>query len=201
MWMTKPCPCRKGRPHTLEPRPLSCQELIMQKPQGAGPASLIMQKPTSSACRAWAVTTRTLSPPCRPRPQTARPFRSCHGNGSSSKRSSERASSERWTLPLIHSQGATQDLVTCLSRLNINVLSLNLAMLLCPFSKVHLCEIENPQDLANLEFPFNVRKGRPLLVAVKILRPDASKNARLANTTDHVPKWQNVCRHLFIMPN
>uniref|UniRef100_A0A671STP7 receptor protein-tyrosine kinase n=1 Tax=Sinocyclocheilus anshuiensis TaxID=1608454 RepID=A0A671STP7_9TELE len=43
---------------------------------------------------------------------------------------------------------------------------------------VHLCEIENPQDLANLEFPFNVRKGRPLLVAVKILRPDASKNAR-----------------------
>ncbi|KAI4883324.1 hypothetical protein NFI96_024835 [Prochilodus magdalenae] len=46
------------------------------------------------------------------------------------------------------------------------------------FGEVHLCEIENPQDLANLEFPFNVRKGRPLLVAVKILRPDASKNAR-----------------------
>uniref|UniRef100_H2TVJ0 receptor protein-tyrosine kinase n=1 Tax=Takifugu rubripes TaxID=31033 RepID=H2TVJ0_TAKRU len=43
---------------------------------------------------------------------------------------------------------------------------------------VHLCEIENPQDLPILEFPFNVRKGRPLLVAVKILRPDASKNAR-----------------------
>uniref|UniRef100_A0A673J6S8 receptor protein-tyrosine kinase n=1 Tax=Sinocyclocheilus rhinocerous TaxID=307959 RepID=A0A673J6S8_9TELE len=43
---------------------------------------------------------------------------------------------------------------------------------------VHLCEIEDPQDLENLEFPFNVRKGRPLLVAVKILRPDASKNAR-----------------------
>uniref|UniRef100_H2MC95 receptor protein-tyrosine kinase n=1 Tax=Oryzias latipes TaxID=8090 RepID=H2MC95_ORYLA len=45
-------------------------------------------------------------------------------------------------------------------------------------SGVHLCEIENPQDLPSLEFPFNVRKGRPLLVAVKILRPDASKNAR-----------------------
>uniref|UniRef100_H3CRF4 receptor protein-tyrosine kinase n=1 Tax=Tetraodon nigroviridis TaxID=99883 RepID=H3CRF4_TETNG len=44
--------------------------------------------------------------------------------------------------------------------------------------QVHLCEIENPQDLPILEFPFNVRKGRPLLVAVKILRPDASKNAR-----------------------
>lgn len=42
-----------------------------------------------------------------------------------------------------------------------------------------MCEIENPQDLPDLEFPFNVRKGRPLLVAVKILRPDASKNARL----------------------
>ncbi|XP_035386838.1 epithelial discoidin domain-containing receptor 1 isoform X2 [Electrophorus electricus] len=46
------------------------------------------------------------------------------------------------------------------------------------FGEVHLCEIENPQDLPNMEFPFNVRKGRPLLVAVKILRPDASKNAR-----------------------
>lgn len=45
---------------------------------------------------------------------------------------------------------------------------------------MHLCEIESPQDLPNLEFPFNVRKGRPLLVAVKILRPDASKNARCA---------------------
>lgn len=46
------------------------------------------------------------------------------------------------------------------------------------FGEVHLCEIENPQDLPMLEFPFSVRKGRPLLVAVKILRPDASKNAR-----------------------
>uniref|UniRef100_A0A8C9RY42 Discoidin domain receptor tyrosine kinase 1 n=1 Tax=Scleropages formosus TaxID=113540 RepID=A0A8C9RY42_SCLFO len=46
------------------------------------------------------------------------------------------------------------------------------------FGEVHLCEIENPQELPSLEFPFNVRKGRPLLVAVKILRPDASKNAR-----------------------
>ncbi|TRY87313.1 hypothetical protein DNTS_023140 [Danionella cerebrum] len=46
------------------------------------------------------------------------------------------------------------------------------------FGEVHLCEIENPQDLATLEFPFNVRKGRSLLVAVKILRADASKNAR-----------------------
>ncbi|KAM4579715.1 epithelial discoidin domain-containing receptor 1 isoform 2-T2 [Odontesthes bonariensis] len=46
------------------------------------------------------------------------------------------------------------------------------------FGEVHLCEIENPQDLPTLEFPFNVRKGRRLLVAVKILRPDASKNAR-----------------------
>ncbi|XP_052002467.1 epithelial discoidin domain-containing receptor 1-like [Xyrauchen texanus] len=46
------------------------------------------------------------------------------------------------------------------------------------FGEVHLCEIENLQDLPNLEFTFNVRKERPLLVAVKILRPDASKNAR-----------------------
>uniref|UniRef100_A0A8C1NC99 receptor protein-tyrosine kinase n=1 Tax=Cyprinus carpio TaxID=7962 RepID=A0A8C1NC99_CYPCA len=54
-----------------------------------------------------------------------------------------------------------------------------ITMFLCSSKHwVHLCEIENPQDLENLEFPFNVRKGRPLLVAVKILRPDASKNAR-----------------------
>uniref|UniRef100_K7FGL7 receptor protein-tyrosine kinase n=1 Tax=Pelodiscus sinensis TaxID=13735 RepID=K7FGL7_PELSI len=46
------------------------------------------------------------------------------------------------------------------------------------FGEVHLCEVESPQDLPNLEFPFNVRKGRPLLVAVKILRSDATKNAR-----------------------
>uniref|UniRef100_A0A8C0GXZ6 receptor protein-tyrosine kinase n=1 Tax=Chelonoidis abingdonii TaxID=106734 RepID=A0A8C0GXZ6_CHEAB len=46
------------------------------------------------------------------------------------------------------------------------------------FGEVHLCEVESPQDLPILEFPFNVRKGRPLLVAVKILRSDATKNAR-----------------------
>ncbi|XP_010641747.2 epithelial discoidin domain-containing receptor 1 isoform X1 [Fukomys damarensis] len=46
------------------------------------------------------------------------------------------------------------------------------------FGEVHLCEVENPQDLASLDFPVSVRKGQPLLVAVKILRPDATKNAR-----------------------
>ncbi|KAF6113419.1 discoidin domain receptor tyrosine kinase 1 [Phyllostomus discolor] len=46
------------------------------------------------------------------------------------------------------------------------------------FGEVHLCEVENPQDLVSLDFPLNVRKGHPLLVAVKILRPDATKNAR-----------------------
>ncbi|OWK13211.1 DDR1 [Cervus elaphus hippelaphus] len=46
------------------------------------------------------------------------------------------------------------------------------------FGEVHLCEVESPQDLVSLDFPLNVRKGHPLLVAVKILRPDATKNAR-----------------------
>lgn len=46
------------------------------------------------------------------------------------------------------------------------------------FGEVHLCEVENPHDLASLDFPVSVRKGQPLLVAVKILRPDATKNAR-----------------------
>ncbi|KAI2541484.1 DDR1 isoform 53, partial [Pan troglodytes] len=46
------------------------------------------------------------------------------------------------------------------------------------FGEVHLCEVDSPQDLVSLDFPLNVRKGHPLLVAVKILRPDATKNAR-----------------------
>uniref|UniRef100_A0A8C5W117 Epithelial discoidin domain-containing receptor 1 n=1 Tax=Microcebus murinus TaxID=30608 RepID=A0A8C5W117_MICMU len=47
-----------------------------------------------------------------------------------------------------------------------------------PAALVHLCEVESPQDLVSLDFPLNVCKGQPLLVAVKILRPDATKNAR-----------------------
>ncbi|KAB0402672.1 hypothetical protein E2I00_002836, partial [Balaenoptera physalus] len=46
------------------------------------------------------------------------------------------------------------------------------------FGEVHLCEVENPQDLVSLDFPLSVCKEHPLLVAVKILRPDATKNAR-----------------------
>ncbi|XP_006875683.1 PREDICTED: epithelial discoidin domain-containing receptor 1 isoform X3 [Chrysochloris asiatica] len=49
---------------------------------------------------------------------------------------------------------------------------------LLPTALVHLCEVESPQDLVSLDFPLNVRKGHPLLVAVKILRADATKNAR-----------------------
>ncbi|XP_036882224.1 epithelial discoidin domain-containing receptor 1 isoform X3 [Manis javanica] len=47
-----------------------------------------------------------------------------------------------------------------------------------PMALVHLCEVESPQDLFSLDFPLTVHKGHPLLVAVKILRPDATKNAR-----------------------
>uniref|UniRef100_A0A8C5QKK9 receptor protein-tyrosine kinase n=1 Tax=Leptobrachium leishanense TaxID=445787 RepID=A0A8C5QKK9_9ANUR len=46
------------------------------------------------------------------------------------------------------------------------------------FGEVHLCEVMNPQELPALQFPFNMRKGRSLLVAVKLLRSDANKNAR-----------------------
>lgn len=63
--------------------------------------------------------------------------------------------------------------------------------------KVHLCEIESPQDLPNLEFPFNVRKGRPLLVAVKILRPDASKNARSVTSNC---AWRLCGSQFFFLP-
>nr|XP_045245999.1 epithelial discoidin domain-containing receptor 1 isoform X6 [Macaca fascicularis] len=47
-----------------------------------------------------------------------------------------------------------------------------------PMALVHLCEVDSPQDLVSLDCPLNMRKGHPLLVAVKILRPDATKNAR-----------------------
>ncbi|KAM6184022.1 epithelial discoidin domain-containing receptor 1 isoform 3-T3 [Erethizon dorsatum] len=47
-----------------------------------------------------------------------------------------------------------------------------------PMALVHLCEVEDAEDLVSLDFPTSVRKGQPLLVAVKILRPDATKNAR-----------------------
>ncbi|XP_067830092.1 discoidin domain-containing receptor 2-like isoform X2 [Heptranchias perlo] len=46
------------------------------------------------------------------------------------------------------------------------------------FGEVHLCEVDSPQELESLGFPFNIRKGRPLMVAVKMLRSDATKNAR-----------------------
>ncbi|KAM8953398.1 epithelial discoidin domain-containing receptor 1 isoform 2-T2 [Pelodytes ibericus] len=46
------------------------------------------------------------------------------------------------------------------------------------FGEVHLCEVMNPHELPALQFPFNMRKGRSLLVAVKLLRSDANKNAR-----------------------
>ncbi|GCC18433.1 hypothetical protein chiPu_0020795 [Chiloscyllium punctatum] len=46
------------------------------------------------------------------------------------------------------------------------------------FGEVHLCEVDSPQDLESLGFPLSIRKGRPLMVAVKMLRSDATKNAR-----------------------
>ncbi|KAH0502401.1 Epithelial discoidin domain-containing receptor 1 [Microtus ochrogaster] len=59
------------------------------------------------------------------------------------------------------------------------------------FGEVHLCEVENPQDLVSSDFPISVQKGHPLLVAVKILRPDATKNARfdiqLSDLKTHTP--------------
>ncbi|XP_040437503.1 epithelial discoidin domain-containing receptor 1-like, partial [Falco naumanni] len=44
--------------------------------------------------------------------------------------------------------------------------------------QVLLCEVEDPQALPPLSRPPDLPRGRPLLVAVKVLRPDATKNAR-----------------------
>ncbi|XP_037530754.1 discoidin domain-containing receptor 2 [Nematolebias whitei] len=46
------------------------------------------------------------------------------------------------------------------------------------FGEVHLCEAEGMQEFMNEEYSFDVPKDQPVLVAVKMLRSDASKNAR-----------------------
>lgn len=43
---------------------------------------------------------------------------------------------------------------------------------------MHLCEAEGMQEFMNEEFLFNVPEEQPVLVAVKMLRSDANKNAR-----------------------
>lgn len=50
-------------------------------------------------------------------------------------------------------------------------------------SQVHLCEAEGMQEFMNKEFLFDIPEDQPVLVAVKMLRSDANKNARyqLAN--------------------
>ncbi len=46
----------------------------------------------------------------------------------------------------------------------------------CP--QVHLCEAEGMQEFMNKEFSFDIPEDQPVLVAVKMLRSDANKNAR-----------------------
>ncbi|KAK5930947.1 hypothetical protein CgunFtcFv8_027141 [Champsocephalus gunnari] len=46
------------------------------------------------------------------------------------------------------------------------------------FGEVHLCEADGMQEFMNKEFLFDIPVDQPVLVAVKMLRSDASKNAR-----------------------
>ncbi|XP_061593780.1 discoidin domain-containing receptor 2 isoform X1 [Cololabis saira] len=46
------------------------------------------------------------------------------------------------------------------------------------FGEVHLCEAEGMQEFMNEEFLFDIPVDQPVLVAVKMLRSDANKNAR-----------------------
>uniref|UniRef100_A0AAX7T7C5 receptor protein-tyrosine kinase n=1 Tax=Astatotilapia calliptera TaxID=8154 RepID=A0AAX7T7C5_ASTCA len=46
------------------------------------------------------------------------------------------------------------------------------------FGEVHLCEAEGMQEFMNKEFLFDITEDEPVLVAVKMLRSDANKNAR-----------------------
>lgn len=49
---------------------------------------------------------------------------------------------------------------------------------LSPALQVHLCEAEGMQKFMDNEFLFDVPEDQPVLVAVKMLRSDANKNAR-----------------------
>ncbi|XP_036376802.1 discoidin domain-containing receptor 2 isoform X2 [Megalops cyprinoides] len=46
------------------------------------------------------------------------------------------------------------------------------------FGEVHLCEAEGMQDFMDDDFSFEISDNQPILVAVKMLRADANKNAR-----------------------
>uniref|UniRef100_A0A8C7PZE3 Discoidin domain-containing receptor 2 n=1 Tax=Oncorhynchus mykiss TaxID=8022 RepID=A0A8C7PZE3_ONCMY len=46
------------------------------------------------------------------------------------------------------------------------------------FGEVHLCEAEGMKEFIDEDFSFNISDNQPVLVAVKMLRADANKNAR-----------------------
>ncbi|KAI5614589.1 discoidin domain-containing receptor 2 isoform X1 [Silurus asotus] len=46
------------------------------------------------------------------------------------------------------------------------------------FGEVHLCEAEDMEEFMDEDFPFDVTDNQTVLVAVKMLRADANKNAR-----------------------
>ncbi|XP_066548122.1 discoidin domain-containing receptor 2 isoform X2 [Amia ocellicauda] len=46
------------------------------------------------------------------------------------------------------------------------------------FGEVHLCEAEGMQEFMDKDFSFDISPNQPILVAVKMLRADANKNAR-----------------------
>lgn len=44
--------------------------------------------------------------------------------------------------------------------------------------QVHLCEAEDMEEFMDKDFSFDVSENQTVLVAVKMLRADANKNAR-----------------------
>lgn len=67
--------------------------------------------------------------------------------------------------------------------------------------QVHLCEAEGMQEFMNKEFLFDVPEEEPVLVAVKMLRSDANKNARSlifpsSNGVISFSVWQNQISHI-----
>lgn len=55
------------------------------------------------------------------------------------------------------------------------------------FVQVHLCEVEGMEKFKDKDFALDVNASQPVLVAVKMLRADANKNARSVVCALNVP--------------
>lgn len=66
------------------------------------------------------------------------------------------------------------------------------------YCQVHLCEAEGMQDFMDEDFSFDVTENQTVLVAVKMLRADANKNARFAKA--NIIVLLHACKYKLLHP-